>query len=187
MSCSPVFRISVPALLVFFLVGCTTTRSSRADIEAQQRALAQQQQRAAEERRQQMRIKVADTESQLAEAQMQIRNLRAELNQRPTAQDLEVLRNRIAGMETMLRDLEARRKRDREELLNTLSQRMAAILAQQQSQARASGRAHTVAAGETLSAIAAAYRVRSADIIRINNLSNPNALRVGQKLTIPAN
>jgi LysM repeat protein len=44
-----------------------------------------------------------------------------------------------------------------------------------------------VVAGETLSAIAAAYRVKSSDIIKLNNLSNPNALRVGQKLVIPAN
>jgi len=174
--------------IVLLSTGCLQTRQTQADMETRRRALEQQQRRQQmDEYRRSIQMQVEDTETQLAEAQLEIRNLRAELNQRPAAADFERLQNRIAAMENLLRELETKRVQDREELLNTLSARMAKILNQQQAAARASGRVHTVAAGETLSAIAAAYRVRSSDIIRANNLSNPNALRVGQKLTIPSN
>ncbi len=45
---------------------------------------------------------------------------------------------------------------------------------------------HTVASGDTVSTIAQAYGVTSADIIRANNLKNANAIRAGQTLIIPA-
>ena len=44
---------------------------------------------------------------------------------------------------------------------------------------------HTVASGDTLSAIASAYGVRQSDIIRENGLKDANSLRVGQTLFIP--
>jgi len=47
------------------------------------------------------------------------------------------------------------------------------------------GYEHVVKEGETLSAIAAAYKVKPAAIIEANDLANPNALRAGQKLFIP--
>ncbi len=45
---------------------------------------------------------------------------------------------------------------------------------------------HTVSTGEVLGAIAERYGVRQSAIIEANNLSNPNALSVGQELIIPA-
>jgi len=42
-----------------------------------------------------------------------------------------------------------------------------------------------VKAGETLSTIAAAYKVRVNAIAEANNISNPNSIRPGQKLLIP--
>lgn len=47
------------------------------------------------------------------------------------------------------------------------------------------GYEHVVKQGETLSEIATAYNVTPGVIIKVNNLSNPNSLRVGQKLFIP--
>ncbi len=49
----------------------------------------------------------------------------------------------------------------------------------------ASGTVHTVAQGETLYRIARTYGVTPADISAANGMSNPNALRIGQRLTIP--
>ncbi len=43
---------------------------------------------------------------------------------------------------------------------------------------------HTVAAGETLSAIAVRYGTTVAEITRLNNLANPNLIYVGQRLLI---
>ncbi len=44
---------------------------------------------------------------------------------------------------------------------------------------------HVVQPGETLSNIAALYGVSAADISAVNNISNPNLLRAGQRLVIP--
>ena len=45
---------------------------------------------------------------------------------------------------------------------------------------------HVVTAGETLSAIAAMYGTDWQTLARINRISNPNLLRIGQRLTVPA-
>ena len=47
------------------------------------------------------------------------------------------------------------------------------------------GYEHVVKPGETLSAIASAYNVSPAVVIRANNIAKPNDLKVGQKLFIP--
>ncbi len=47
------------------------------------------------------------------------------------------------------------------------------------------GYEHIVQPGETLSAIAAAYKVSVKAIIEANNISKPESLRAGQKLFIP--
>lgn len=44
---------------------------------------------------------------------------------------------------------------------------------------------HTVQAGETLSEIAAAYGVTTAELMALNNITNPNQIRVGQELMLP--
>lgn len=48
-----------------------------------------------------------------------------------------------------------------------------------------SGRIHIVKRGETLSGIAAQYGVTVQDIVRANNLINPNNIYIGQRLSIP--
>lgn len=45
---------------------------------------------------------------------------------------------------------------------------------------------HTVANGDTLGAIAARYRVAVAALTQANNIANPNRIRIGQVLTVPA-
>lgn len=46
---------------------------------------------------------------------------------------------------------------------------------------------HTVRTGETLSEIAASYGVATADLMALNGISNPNQIRVGEALILPAN
>lgn len=48
------------------------------------------------------------------------------------------------------------------------------------------GATHTVRAGETLSGIANRHRTTVAELVRLNNISNPHLIRVGQVLRIPA-
>ena len=52
------------------------------------------------------------------------------------------------------------------------------------SSAATTSRTHTVARGEALSSIAARYGVRTADLMRWNNISNANQIYAGQKLKI---
>ncbi len=44
---------------------------------------------------------------------------------------------------------------------------------------------HTVQSGETLGKIAAKYGITTAALARANGISNPDMIRVGQKLNIP--
>jgi LysM repeat protein len=45
--------------------------------------------------------------------------------------------------------------------------------------------AYTVQAGDTLGVIARRFGTTVAELVRLNNLANPDALQVGQKLTVP--
>lgn len=83
--------------------------------------------------------------------------------------------------------LEAARESDRQYIVDQLSRRLSTISAQQAAPApsRQSGYEHVVQAGETLSEIAKAYKVRTDAIMKANNISNPGLIRVGQKLFIP--
>ncbi len=46
---------------------------------------------------------------------------------------------------------------------------------------------YTVQPGETLSTVAAKFRVPLADVLRVNAVTNPSLVRAGQQLIIPAN
>lgn len=178
-------RSLLPVLLLL-LAACRTPRQFPADERAQERDLEFQQrieqQRQLEEERERTRLLIDDTEAQLADIRRETQGLRSELDARATNRDLQNVEKRIDALETRLERLDQQRAQDREDIIETLSQRMTEVMAARPS---SSGRTHTVARGETLSAIAAAYRVNSRAIIQANNLSNPDNLRVGQELVIP--
>ena len=107
-------------------------------------------------------------------------------------------RARLDAVERQLQALNAAREQDRKAVVDELSRKMATIISSQapapsSSRSGGSSRAsgsdtgyeHVVQQGETLSAIASAYKVSSSAILRANNLQSPNLLRVGQKLFIP--
>ncbi len=48
------------------------------------------------------------------------------------------------------------------------------------------GSTYTVASGDTLSGIALKLRVRQAELTSLNGITNPNRIRIGQKLQVPA-
>lgn len=51
---------------------------------------------------------------------------------------------------------------------------------------KSSAKIYTVVKGDTVSSIAKKYGVTVSDIVSANKLTNPNLIKVGQKLTIPA-
>ena len=102
---------------------------------------------------------------------------------------------RLDAMEQRLTTLDAAREQDRKAIIEQISARVSDVMrgsgATQHSGKQAAGAAagygyeHEVRAGETLSAIAAAYKVSAKIIVEANDLKDPNHLRPGQKLFIP--
>jgi nucleoid-associated protein YgaU len=98
---------------------------------------------------------------------------------------------RLAAMETAVGAARADRASLRREIAADLSSKMAELLRAQGAQGGRrgtpvqSGYEHTVGPGQTLSEIAAEYKVTVDAVVKANNLRDPNAIRVGQTLFIP--
>ena len=113
---------------------------------------------------------------------------------RSSQSDILSLQNKISDLDQRLRSLDAKSQRDKQEIVDKLSAKVAQVVGNSSSsrpkastkKISSEGYEHVVQPGETLSAIAAAYNSRSADIIEANGLKDANQLRVGQKLFIPA-
>jgi len=178
-------RLFFLLILLLSLTACRTPREFEADRQAQERALRRQQEMEKQRQQAKTQLLIEDTEAQLTDIRRDVASVRSDLSAKATNRDLQNIEGRIAAVEEQLNRLDAQRARDREEIINILSQRMAELMASRP--APPSSRTHVVARGETLSAIAAAYGVNSRSIIQTNNLSNPDNLRIGQKLVIPGN
>ena len=172
------------------LTGCTTY----GDWRTQQDLQAQEDQRLQEERDTRLR-------GELERLSLENQSLR---------QDLDLLRRQMAewaqtqgraaqgqsdDLARRLGALEAARLKDRQDLLDTLSKRIADLLANSRGSSSSSGGGrrssggvgyeHVVKPGETLSAIAQAYGVTVKDIMTENNLTDAARVRAGQTLFIP--
>jgi septal ring factor EnvC (AmiA/AmiB activator) len=109
---------------------------------------------------------------------------------------------RIDELEHRLSLLEGARTKDRQAIVDQLSGKMADIMGERPAvksnqkikpaATKASagttgltGYEHVVKEGDTLSAIATAYKVKTSAIVEANKLQSPYTLRTGQKLFIP--
>lgn len=109
---------------------------------------------------------------------------------------------RIDELEHRLSVLESARTKDRQAIVDQLSGKMADIMGERPtgksspkskptatkagaSAANTTGYEHVVKEGETLSAIATAYKVKTSAIVEANKLQSPYTLRTGQKLFVP--
>jgi LysM repeat protein len=95
---------------------------------------------------------------------------------------------RLGAVEQSTRGAGAARESLRRGIVDELSKKIADIMRTRDSRSGspvATGVEHPVEKGQTLSEIAAAYKVSVDAIVKANNLKNPNAIRVGQKLFIP--
>ena len=134
--------------------------------------------------------------------ELEVDRLRQEVNaSRSAPSPVQPLQARLDDLETRIRAVDAARERDKQEIVDKLSSKITQIVgsskssgssaARKQSAKKSSssssqtGYEHEVQAGETLSAIAAAYGVTSKVILDNNDIKDPNRLRVGQKLFIP--
>ena len=108
---------------------------------------------------------------------------------------------RIDDLERRLSVLEGARAKDRQAIVDQLSGKMADIMGERNTAksgpkgkaavtkasagAAGTGYEHVVKEGDTLSAIAAAYKVKASAIVEANQLQSPYMLRPGQKLFVP--
>jgi len=107
---------------------------------------------------------------------------------------------RIDELERRLSVLEGARAKDRQAIVDQLSGKMVDIMgdrttgksspksksaATKASTTSTTGYEHVIKEGDTLSAIATAYKVKISAIVEANKLQSPDSLRAGQKLFIP--
>lgn len=146
----------------------------------------------------------ADWESMCADIQRLNERINGlQLEQQALTREIEALRrapredlatkNRLDTMERQLVAVNAARESDRREIVTELSRKVATIVGgasggsssgRGSSSSAETGYEHVVKSGETLSAIAAAYKVSSSSIKKANALKS-DMVRVGQKLFIP--
>ncbi|MEI6563032.1 MAG: LysM peptidoglycan-binding domain-containing protein [bacterium] len=104
-----------------------------------------------------------------------------------------VVRNRLDTLERQVQSLSAARDADRKQIVSQVANIVGSSSGGSSGHASSGhggggsaqvGVEHVVEAGQTLSAIAAAYKVKSSSIKKANNMKS-DTLRVGQKLFIP--
>ena len=121
--------------------------------------------------------------------QMEQQNFAREIDsiRKAPREDL-VVRNRLDTLDRQVQALNAARETDRKQIVSDLSHKVAAIVGSPSGGHSGSpadtGYEHVVEGGQTLSAIAAAYKVSISSIRKANNLKS-DSVRVGQKLFIP--
>jgi len=105
-----------------------------------------------------------------------------------SAGDLEALQARVDA-------LDAAQQKDKQAIIDRLAKELAALNlpraasktggATTDGPATTESKEHVVTKGETLTTIAKAFGVSVEDLKKTNNISNPNEIKVGQKLIIP--
>lgn len=178
------------------LTGCATFDNSSAAARAQEDQLI-------------LREDLARLQGRLETLEMEYKRLLLEIDQLQGhaggAQEQETAaQRRLNDLERRLEALDAARAQDRQLIIDQLSVKMAEMMSAGSGRPKSSAKSaaaspartgsaaanelgyeHIVKEGETLAAIAAAYKVKVSVIIAANNLKNPDALRTGQKLFIP--
>ena len=191
---------SLMSLVVAGLSGCNTLSDS-------DRAVAQER-----EDMNIMRTDIDRLNGRLERMEMENVRIAKELEQvrnsvSSSSADRAAAQTRMNDIERRLQLLDAAREKDRQTIIDQLSAKISEILnANRSSSSRpratskttpaggtsatpsASGggkASHEVQDGDTLSSIAAKYKVKADAIVQANNLQDPNHLRKGQKLLIP--
>ena len=178
-------KVTRMALVVtgLFLSGCVALEESRIETARQKNELTNQ------------RTEVDQLSVRMAAMEKQIEDLRARFDSLRTETDAErrTIREQLVAVDRSVKALESSRETDKKAVIDDLTVKIAKLGETLQARSGASGgaagsqggREHVVQAGETLSAIAAAYKVRAGALAEANGLKNPDSLRVGQKLIIP--
>ena len=161
-----------------------------ASVQAQQQTVAQQLS-ILDERLSKLRADVDALQFNQQQIQQDIKQIQAQLEElRRSGPSASA--NDIQALEARIRAIDATRENDKKVILDQLAKELAALSGSRGGASpppspspTATGNEHVVQKGETLATIAKAHGVSVADIVKANNLSNPNEIKVGQKLVIP--
>lgn len=161
-----------------------------ASVQAQQQTVAQQLS-IFDERLSKLRADVDALQFNQQQIQQDIKQIQAQLEElRRSGPSASA--NDIQALEARIRAIDATRENDKKVILDQLAKELAALGGSRGGTSpppspspTATGNEHVVQKGETLATIAKASGVSVADIVKANNLSNPNEIKVGQKLVIP--
>jgi len=164
------------------LPGCATYDNSRSTVQDNENLLV-------------LREDVNRCKSRLETMEIEQQKILSEIQQLRSRNSDEATRAKLDELERRITALDAARAADKQAIVDQLSGNVAKMMSgtaasktvtkTAAASASGTGYEHVVKDGETLSAIATAYKVKPAAIIEANDLKNPNALRKGQKLFIP--
>ena len=177
------------AVLLAGTSGCVTFRDDADQMQAREDMLIVQD-------------KMQKLDGRIEGLELEVERLRHDVDAaRSGPSPIQPLQARLDDLENKLRAVDAARERDKQEIVDKLSTKITQIVSSSKSSGSSSakkqgskkssasgsqtGYEHEVQAGETLSAIAAAYGVNSKVVLDNNDIKDPNRLRVGQKLFIP--
>lgn len=183
--------VSGSALLLTAASGCLTVGHERQAREMQMR----EDQLVVQEDLRQLRGRMDDLEAELQRMDQEVRRATAEAED-SVRREVEPMGSRLADVERRVQEIDRGRESDKQEIIDTLSRKIAGMMQGSGGRATAStervsrgggetGYEHVVEPGQTLSEIATAYGVSVSVIVEANALKNPNQLRAGQRLFIP--
>ena len=169
-------KIILGLVSIVLLSGCETlqTPQQRQQVAARQQAVA----RHSDEQIHRLRGQVESLEMENARLMQELQQLRGEVRS---------FGSQISQISSSMQGLEAKQAREMSELIKRVESLLKQSVASRpppSSSSRGAGREHTVEAGHTLSAIAAAYGTTIKAIKEANNLKS-DQIYVGQKLFIP--
>ncbi len=132
-------------------------------------------------------------EYQFGQLQGDVRTSQANQPAYATASQIQSLQSQLENLQSQIRALDAARTQDKKDIYDDITKKVASLIKASQpaggksSAARAtSGWEHVVQPGESLSKIAAAYKVKMSAIVEANGLKSVDApILIGQKLFIP--
>ncbi len=141
-------------------------------------------------RRLNARMEAADGE--LGRIQSDVMSSQSSQPSTASSAQLQSVKSEVDDLQRQIRAVDAARIKDKKQIYDDLSKKIAKMLKSSSSSSRSytrsgtrSGIEHVVKSGQSLSQIAAAYKVKASAIIGENNLKNPDAIYAGQTLFIP--
>ena len=144
-----------------------------------------------------LNARVEASEAELGHVQGDVLASRASQPATASAAQVQTMQTQLDDLQRQIRALDSARVQDKKEIYDDISKKIATLLkapavtsasgaskSTKRSGAQ-SGIEHVVQPGESLSKIAAAYKVSMAVIVEENHLKSPDSIFVGQKLFIP--